>query len=260
MTEAAQAEEHDIYAHDGEPEVEAQPEEQQEEVVEDSQADPAPAQEESVDTPAEPDGVQKRINKITADKYEEKRRADALQQRLDALEQQQQAPPQQPSTAVPTLEQFDFDDAKYQAALIDHKVDQRFAQQQVQQTQAQETTRVTAINNSFNAQVADFTAKKPDYQEVIGNVPTLPAQTLETVMTMPNGAEVAYFLGQHLDVADEIATASPIMAAMRLGEIRAQLANGKPKPKPSAAPDPIAPISAGGKIASKRGPKGATFE
>jgi hypothetical protein len=79
-------------------------------------------------------------------------------------------------------------------------------------------------------------------------------------MTMPNGAEVAYFLGQHLDVADEIATANPMMAAMRLGEIRAQLANGKPKPKPSAAPDPIAPISAGGKIASDRGPKGATFE
>ena len=33
-----------------------------------TKADPAPAQEETVDTPAEPDGVQKRINKITADK------------------------------------------------------------------------------------------------------------------------------------------------------------------------------------------------
>jgi len=260
MTEAAQAEEHDIFANDDhvEPEVEAQQEEQQE-VVEDSQADPAPAQEESVDTPAEPDGVQKRINKITADKYEEKRRADALQARLEALEAQQPVVTQQ-STAEPTLESCDFDDAKHQSALMDYKLDQRMAQQQAQQSQATEQARVGAINKGFDAQVVKITQTVPDYQEVVANVPTLPNETLETVMQMDNGAQVAYYLGKHLDVADEIATASPMNAAMRLGEIRAQLANGKPKPKPSAAPDPIAPIASGGKIAGERGPKGAKFE
>ena len=216
-----------------------------------AKADPAPAQEDIVETPAEPDGVQKRINKITADKYEEKRRADSLQQRLDAMEQQQ--PVSQQSTAEPTLEGCDFDDAKYQSALMDHKLDQRQAQQQATQSQATEQARVGAINRAFDAQVAAITETAPDYQEVIANVPQLPSQTLETVMQMDNGAQVAYYLGKHLDVADEIASSSPMVAAMRLGEIRAQLANTKPNIKPSAAPAPVETLTSGGGISKDIG-------
>lgn len=248
MTDAAQVDELQASINESIAEaVEPAPETPVEAVAEEATADPAPAQEESVDTPAEPDGVQKRINKITADKYEEKRRADALQQRLDALEQQTQVPSQQP-TAEPTLESCDFDDAKYQSALMDYKLDQRMTQQQAQQKQAQEQARVDKVNQSFNEKVAAFTEKAPDYQEVVANVPTLPTQTLETVMQMDNGAQVAYYLGKHLDVADEIASSNPMIAAMRLGEIRAQLANTKPNTKPSAAPAPVETLTSGGGI------------
>jgi hypothetical protein len=270
MTEAAQAGEHDIFANDtqAEPEVEAQPEVQAEAVVGDGQAESAPAEKkglerEAFDSEGNPidltELAQSRINKVTADKYGEKRRADALQERLEALEAQQPVVTQTTSVE-PTLESCDHDEEKFYTALMDYKLDKRMAQLQAQQGQSTEQARVTAINKSFDAQVAAIVETKPDYQEVIANVPTLPNETLQTVMSMDNGADIAYYLGKHLDVADEIASASPIMAAMRLGEIRAQLANGKPKPKHSAAPDPIDPISAGGKIASERGPKGATFE
>jgi hypothetical protein len=245
MTEAAQVDE--LQASINAEVEQAATEAPVEEVASEAPADPAPAQEESVETPAEPDGVQKRINKITADKYEEKRRADALAQELEALKAQQQATPQQPS-AEPKLEDFEFDDAKYQAALIDHKINQRLSQQQAQQKQAQEQARKEELAKSFSAKVAAFTETAPDYQEVIANVPTLPGETLDAVMSLDNGAQVAYYLGKHLDVADEIATASPIQAAMRLGEIRAQLANTKSNIKPSAAPAPVETLSSGGGV------------
>lgn len=212
-----------------------------------AKADPAPAQEDNVETPAEPDGVQKRINKITADKYEEKRRADALQSKLDALEANNPQVNQKP-TAEPKLEDFDYDDAKFNSAHLDYKLDQRMAQLQVQQSQAQEQKRANEISKNFNVQVEEFTKTVPDYQEVIANVPQLPAQTLDAVMQLDNGAQVAYYLGKHLDVADEIASSSPMIAAMRLGEIRANLANNKQKAKPSAAPAPVETLTSGGGV------------
>lgn len=249
MTEAAQVDElqASINAEMEKPEEVDQVEVPEPDASLETEADPAPAQEESIDDPAEPDGVQKRINKITADKYEEKRRADSLQQRLDALEQQQQTTTQKPGEA-PTLEAYDYDDAAYQDALLDYKLDQRMAQQQTRQQQEKEQARISKISQSFNDKVAEFTAKAPDYQEVVANVPTLPSETLEAVMSMDNGAQVAYYLGKHLDIADEIASSNPIQAAMRLGEIRAQLANGKPINKPSAAPMPVETLTSGGGI------------
>ncbi len=211
-----------------------------------AKADPAPAQEETVDTPAEPDGVQKRINKITADKYEEKRRADALQTELDALKTQN--PQVTQATVEPKLEDFDFDDAKFNSALLDYKLDQRMATQQATQTQAQAQVRADELSKSFNVQVEEFTKTAPDYQEVIANVPQLPAETLDAVMQLDNGAQVAYYLGKHLDVADDIATSSPMVAAMKLGEIRANLANNKQKSKPSAAPAPVETLTSGGGV------------
>ena len=67
-------------------------------------------------------------------------------------------------------------------------------------------------------------------------------------MQSEKGPQIAHYLGKHLDVADVIATASPMVAAMKLGEISAQLSNTKPTKQPSAAPDPIEPVKAGGKL------------
>lgn len=200
---------------------------------------------EEVETPSEPDGVQKRINKITADKYEQKRRADALEEELKALKanQQQTAPV---DTKEPTPEDFDFDDAKYQAALIDYKINQRLSVQEQHQRQQQEQQKQEQINQGFNQKVAEFVETAPDYVEVVGNIPQLPQDTLNAVMQLDNGPQIAYYLGKHLDVADEIANSSPIAAAMRLGEIRAQLANPKPSSKPSAAPAPVETVTSSG--------------
>jgi hypothetical protein len=102
--------------------------------------------------------------------------------------------------------------------------------------------------------------KEEDYQETIALIPPLPKDTLQTLMQAENGPKLAYYLGKHLDVADEISRLPPTIAAMRLGEISVHLSNKNPTTKPSAAPDPINPINSGGTTPSERGPSGARYE
>ena len=192
------------------------------------------------------DLAQKRINKVTANMHGERRRADALQERLDKQEVQ---PVPVTQAIAPTLESCEFDDARYQSELLDFKLDKRMADHRADTDKAAEKTRKQGVAQTFSKSVEKFTETNPDYLDAIGALPQLPSDTLETIMSLDNGPQVAYFLGKHLDVADEISTASPMMAAIKLGEIRAQLANGKPNGKPSAAPEPITTVTSGGEIA-----------
>lgn len=214
------------------------------------QAETAPAEvEETGYVETENDKIQKRINKITAEKYAEKRRADDLERKLnEASAHTPQAQTQ--NVAEPKLEDFDYDEAAYTAALIDFKVSQKVKLEadniQQRQQQAQATERAQQVSNDFNLKVATFIEKSPDYEQVVANVPQLPEQTLNAIMQHEKGPEMAYYLGKHLDVADSIANSDPITAAMTLGQISAQL-DAKPKQVvTSAAPDPIVPVGSAG--------------
>ena len=226
------------------------------EAVDDTKTESAPV--EQVESPAEPqeenlsERGQKRFNKITADKWEHKRRADEAERKL--AEMQAQAPAQPVVSDKPlSLEDFDYDEGKLQAAQIDRQVEQRFAAMQTQQKAAQVQEQQQARASAFNAKAAEFAANVPDYQEAIGQIPELPPETLDAVMQSENGPALAYHLAKHLDVADEIASASPMVAAMRLGEISASLKATKPDIKTSAAPAPIEPITSGGSISKDVG-------
>ena len=196
---------------------------------------------EPVAEPTEEDGVQKRINKITADKYAEKRRADALEKRLSELEASNKAP----EAAEPKLEDFDFDETKHNVALIEYhsKKAASDAVSGIKTEQKQETDkqRQTEISNDFNARVDEFRKDAPDYDTVIGTLPDLPGDVLEAIMTHDKGPQLAHYLGKHLDVAENI-------TLMKLGEISAQLATKPITKAPSAAPEPIDPVKPGGAL------------
>ncbi len=205
----------------------------------------SPEESAPLETPVEEeiDPVQKRINKITAEKYAEKRRADALEKELATA---RGAPQPSIPTAAPKLEDFDYDETQYNDALIDYKVQQGLAKQQ-EATQAASVQQDSIQTQSkFNENVSKMLEKAPDWQEVADRVPLLPQETLNTVMRSDNGAEIVYYLGQNPEIAEQIATANPLDAAVKIGQITAQL--GKPKIKPSAAPEPIVPISPGGSV------------
>lgn len=202
------------------------------------------------------DGFQARINKVTEDKWNEKRRADALQAEIDKLKSKQDEPK---PVVQPKLEDFDYDEQAYNEALIDYKVDvkaQAIQDQQLQQSKNQEKI---ALMQTFNDNSATFAKDKPDFTDVLNRVPTLQPSVLEEVMSQKNGPELAYFLGNHLDIADSIVKMNPVAAGIKIGEISRKLSEPK-QIKPSKAPEPIDPLRSGGSISNERGPQGATFE
>jgi chromosome segregation ATPase len=195
--------------------------------------------------------TQKRINKITAEKYAEKREKEALQAEVEKLKSQVQPVTQTSNADEPKLEDFEYDEAAHTSALIDYRVNLKAEQIQQQQQQATSQAQARQTSDSFNTKVAEFEQKATDYQQVVANIPQLPEETLNAVMQSDKGPELAYYLGKHLDVADEIATASPMVAAMKLGQISVQLSATVTATKTSAAPDPIEPIESGSSLSKK---------
>ena len=244
MENAAQENELDasIAAEIALPETPAEPEVIEAQPSNENEAEPAPAQE-NVEEPSEPDAVTKRINKITADKYVEQRRANGLQEELDALKAAQN--PVKPLGEAPTLEDSGFDEDKHNAALIDYGMEKgkqaNVKQQAVNHAQQEQDS----INQKFADREVEYSAGVKGYTESLANLPQFPAETLKTIMQLDNGPQMAHYLGEHLDVAEQIATLPPMQAAIKIGEIRMNLANPKPTTKPSAAPAPVETLTSG---------------
>jgi len=248
MSEAALIEDHGITF---------SPEEVEEETSEIQETESAPVKQE--ETPAEEvteavlsERAQIRFNKITAEKYAEKQRADELQRRLDEAEAKRET-----ASDAPKLEDFDYDDDTYKAALIKHQVAEAVkAERQALQAESKQAKAAEA-QRAFNERIAAL--NKPDFYEAANSVPVLPVGVADALVQSENGAELIYHLGTHLDLADKLANMSPTMAMMELGRISVNL-NAKPKAKLSAAPDPIEPLKSGGSISKERGPSGAKYE
>jgi hypothetical protein len=196
-----------------------------------------------------PDGVQKRINKITAEKYAEQRRAEQAEAELKKLRTQAPTLKQEPK-----LEDFDYDEESYAEAKTQYLVDQKFAEfQETQKIQRQEAEQAE-VANAFKQKVD--AAGIEDYGQVVSNlnqVAPLPSEILLAIQQDDNGPQIAYYLGSHLDVADRIATSNPMQAALELGKISAKLAGGKQPKKTSNAPPPITPIKGSGKVGKDYG-------
>lgn len=200
------------------------------------------------------DNFQGRINKVTADKYTEKRRGDRLAQELATLKAKKA---ETPATA-PKLEDFDHDEDLFREATINFQVDQRLSARTAETEK--ESSNITAQDAqvAFEGRIKTFA--KDDFDTVSAAIPELPPGVAGELVNSELGPELIYHLGTHLDVADKLANMTPQAAMMELGRISAGL-NAKTERKSSAAPDPIEPLAPGAKLANvERGPKGATYE
>lgn len=193
---------------------------------------------------------QKALNKLAFEKREEKRQRIALEERLATLEAGTPKEPTQ-AEAAPTLAQFDYDEQAFNQASIKYQVN--LATKDILSKQEEQQAQVSqqAAQNAFNTKVIKLTEAAPDYADVVGNLPQFPNDTLNAIMETDNGPQLAYYLGNHLDVADNIANLPSMQAAIQLGMISSQLSNAKPTIKPSAAPEPIAPVNSSGSVATK---------
>lgn len=206
------------------------------------------------------DGVQKRINKLTAEKYAEKRKREALEARLKELESKSTAPAVATS-GKPTLEQFDFDRDAYDEAMIDWKLEQKIAATQTATQKQQAEAKAKQLDDAFDNAEAKYVEKNPEYVELVQNLPRFPNETLTTIKGQENGPQLVHYLGKNLELADKIASLNPYDAAVQIGIISANLAaKTKPVKPTSTAPEPINPIKSGGQAIKETGPKGVVFE
>lgn len=193
-----------------------------------------------------PKGVQKRIDELTRLRYDAERDRDYWRQL--ALQQQPQAKPEpaKPEAPKPTpkLEDFNYDEAAYQAALFQHVKDEaaRAAREELQQERTREKEQ--AKKQTFKQRETDFAKANPDYIAITRD-PSLPftRELVELAAESEKGPEVLYYLAKNREIADRIAELSPVAQAREIGRIEAKLEKPSapappPKPAVSQAPPP----------------------
>lgn len=170
--------------------------------------------------------IQKRLLK------EERRFSRKLEQQLREQEQSK-------VLEEPKRDEFRDDDAYFRAQ-IEHLAEVK-ALEKLSAREAQ--LKQEKVAETFMAKAEKASERYEDFEEVVSN-PRLMInnEMAEFIADSDVGPDVAYYLGKNPLKAAQIAQMSPIKAARELTRIEGELAS-KPKPRPSNAPAPIAPIS-----------------
>jgi hypothetical protein len=199
---------------------------------------------EATEKPKQVPWFQKRIDEVTRQKYEAQREADYLRGRLEAATQ-----PQQPAPAEtpPTLEQFDYDEPRYQAATAQYfeKAAERAAERVLESRTAKE--REKAQIDTASARLSQGHAKHQDFADVVHDIPLTEA-VQELLVNAENAADVLYAVGKDPSEARRIFSLPKYMQAVELGKVSARLetpAAKSSKPIPPAPPATVGAVSAG---------------
>jgi hypothetical protein len=211
-------------------------------VVNEEGAEPSAAKPE----PAPEDKIQKRFDKLTKEKYEALRERDRLRWELEQARQPAKTEPVAPE--LPTLEGAGFDDAKYQAALLEYsKATARAEVERILSEREQQQTSKAAASE-FDKRQAEFAKQTPDYAEKVTENTSLPIskQMADVIRKSEIGPQIAYYLAEHEDTAALIAQMrDPLDVGRELGRIEARLETPKTAPtKVSQAPPPPSKLEA----------------
>lgn len=205
--------------------------------------------------------VQNRINKITAEKYAEKRRADELEQRLKNLENsspQQTASQEDLRAPTPPEDYYDEEAVrKYNQEMHSYtlkKAEQLAAQsaaQALDKTRADEKRRADqqeqarVINQYAEQGLKDgLTVEQMQLNEQILNNSGLSSDLGMHIMSDPKGAAIAAHLANNAEVLNKVNGMSPMQAAAFIeSSVKPNIGGQKIV---TSAPDPVQPLSGGG--------------
>lgn len=203
---------------------------------------------------------QKRIDKLTAEKYRLSDELGVLRAKLEtATKPAEEAAAAEPARPKPE----DYEDSeKYLEALADWKTELKV--KELKEKDAQEAIQ-QQMRKTFDAHLErtrKFREEHDDYDEVAAdaNIP-IPKAVEFAIIELDNGPEVAYHLAKNPELAEKLAGMSDLAAVMEIGRLSASLAvNEKGVTEPSAsaenpapektkavsaAPKPIKPVGAG---------------
>jgi len=184
-----------------------------------------------------PEGVKKRIDKVTRQKYEAVAEANRYKAELEQLRAQVA-----PKAQAPDISQFD-DVESYIDAVADYKLQQK--QQEATKHQATQEA-AQKMSKEWMGRVEEVRKVAPDFDQVFNSVAdvVLAPMTYDVIATHKKGAEIAYALGKDHSEAYRIAALSPAEQLMAIGELSAKTSLPKPKAV-STASAPIKPVTGG---------------
>ena len=191
---------------------------------------------------------ERKLARLHRERAEFKARAELAERRF--IESQQQG--KQDTEKPLTLADFNFDEAEFAKAVearASEKITRESEAKRAAESQKQYQQRVIA---GWNKKVAGAVTKYDDFAEVTGDF-ELATPALYEMMEADNGPDIAYYLGQHPDEADRIASLSVSSQIRAIGRLEAKLAATPPKPKtPSGAPEPIKPVGGSSGVVEKK--------
>ena len=140
--------------------------------------DSAPQEEIGEETPAEPEepkkakGVQKRLDELTRNWREEQRRSQWLEQQVEKLQEQQNAPKQtvQGIDSRPKLEDFETTE-DWAEALSDWKIEQKLEDREKQAQEIQQRQTFQEKERVFHRKAAEFSLQHEDFDDAIRSIP-----------------------------------------------------------------------------------------
>ena len=205
--------------------------------VEPSAETPTP---ESTPQPTEPTPedrqtkFQRRIDKLTREKYD-------LQRSLDAVSAQR-APVVETLPADVEPQEADFADyGSYIKALTTFSV--RQAQQEAVWAAQQQQQRAAeaSLAAQFEPQITAARAKYEDFDDVV-SAPIFAQDTQAMLMQSPHGAEIGYYLGLHPAEAAAMNAMTPVAKARAIIALEQKIGTQQTKTV-STAPAPITPVT-----------------
>lgn len=210
---------------------------------------------EAEDKPKKKDRVQKRIDRLTADKRAAERRVQELERA--ALERALPAP--EPTTPLKEADFESYGDFLVAKATqeAERKVTAKFQEQHQKQQADQQRSRQSEMANEFQARADDARDKYEDFDDVAfdPSTPVTP-HMMQVILESDAGPELAYHLGSNHREAQRISLLSPLAQARELGKIEAKLVD--PPKKQTKAPDP--PKKLKGKATAKKDPSNMSYE
>jgi hypothetical protein len=236
-----------------------------------SEAAAAPNAEEAAKAAADAQEAERKKNRTSA--YIERLRRENAELRAYRQSQGQQAPQQyqqpqqqrtQPSADTgPTLEEHNFDLAAWQRANTAWVLEQARTSLRTEHEQQSAQQREQELWGTYESRAAAFAEAHPDFEEVVGSIAyPLTQEVQAAIAALPNGAEIAYHIGNNDDEAFALASIQPHLAAAAVQRLAARLgaapsqsaaapaAQAAPPPKPiSQTPPP--PPSLGGRAPSE---------
>jgi len=198
------------------------------------QPDPSPDEEK--------DAIQKRIDKATRKQRNAERDRDYWRDQAQKKEEEPAPPPKPDPIEVKTLEDFEYDEGKYQSYIFEQAA--KHATTAAKSALEEDKTKADANirQKAFQSKEDEYSKTVEDYMEVTrDNSLSLTKEMVDIASSATDGPALLYYLAKNPDISAMIARLTPMDAAREMGRIEATKLSVESK-KQTDAPKPAPKI------------------